>query len=175
MFNYDNYFNKYSKVYKSNINNVRKILIKFKKYLDTIYLNISEFKPNTNYDNIIQTLKKYMNIIYNYHDKIPISQLENNIDVNYHFMDTMTTSIIILYSYIFFNNKRNIIKNKKDTTFTFIMHKILMKYYAAISCPITKKTLYKFKNIIYNNKSKLKSNIIDFIKIILEGFLKVFF
>ena len=83
MFNYDNYFNKYSKVYKSNINNVHKILIKFKKYLDTIYLNISEFKPNTNYDNIIQTLKKYMNIIYNYHDKIPISQLENNIDVNY--------------------------------------------------------------------------------------------
>ena len=163
MFNYDNYFNKYSKVYKSNINNVPKILIKFKKYLDTIYLNISEFKPNTNYDNIIKTLKKYMNIIYNYHDKISISQLENNIDVNYHFMDTMTTSIIILYSYIFFNNKRNIIKNKKDTTFTFIMHKILMKYYAAISCPITKKTLYKFKNIIYNNKSKLKSNIIDFI------------
>ncbi len=54
--------------------NIRKSLIvilnKFKKYLDTIYLNISEFKSNTNYDNIIETLKTYMNIIYNYYDKI---------------------------------------------------------------------------------------------------------
>ncbi len=70
----------------------------------------------------------------------------------------MTTAIIILYSYIFFNDK-------KDTTFTFIMHKILIKYYAAISSPITIKTLYKFKIIIYNNKPKpnQKSYIINFI------------
>ena len=167
MFNYDNYFTKYSKVSKSNINDVVKILNKFKKYLDTIYLNISEFKPNTNYDNIIETLKTYMNIIYNYYDKIKISELENNIDINYQFIDVMTIAIIILYSYIFFNNnKTKIIKNKKDTTFKFIMHKILIKYYAAISSPITIKTLYKFKNIIYNNKPSKpnqKSYIIDFI------------
>ena len=166
MVNYHNYFNKYSKVSKSNINDVLKILNKFKKYLDTIYLNISEFKPNTNYDTIIETLKTYMNIIYNYYDKIQISQLENNININYHFIDVMTIAIIILYSYIFFNNnKTKIIKNKKDTTFKFIMHKILIKYYAAISSPITIKTLYKFKNIIYTNKPKpnQKKYIIDFI------------
>ena len=163
MVNYDNYFTKYSKVSKSNINDVLKILNKFKKYLDTIYLNISEFKPNTNYDNIIETLKNYMNIIYNYYDKIEISELENNININYQFIDVMTIAIIILYSYIFFNNKSKIIKNKKDTTFTFIMHKILIKYYAAISSPINKKTFYKFKIIIYNNKPNQKSYIIDFI------------
>jgi hypothetical protein len=163
MVNYDNYFNKYSKVSKSNINDVVKILEKFKKYLDTIYLNISEFKPNTNYDNIIETLKTYMNIIYNYYDKIEISELENNININYQFIDVMTIAIIILYSYIFFNDKTKIIKNKKDTTFKFIMHKILIKYYAAISSPINKKTLYKFKIIIYNNKPNQKSYIIDFI------------
>ena len=163
MVNYDNYFNKYSKVSKSNINDVVKILNKFKKYLDTIYLNISEFKPNTNYDNIIETLKNYMNIIYNYYDKIQISQLENNININYQFIDVMTIAIIILYSYIFFNDKTKIIKNKKDTTFKFIMHKILIKYYAGISSPINKKTFYKFKIIIYNNKPNQKSYIIDFI------------
>ena len=163
MVNYDNYFTKYSKVSKSNINDVLKILKKFKKYLDTIYLNISEFKPNTNYDNIIETLKNYMNIIYNYYDKIQISQLENNININYQFIDVMTIAIIILYSYIFFNDKTKIIKNKKDTTFKFIMHKILIKYYAGISSPINKKTFYKFKIIIYNNKPNQKSYIIDFI------------
>ena len=136
--------------------NIQKFLIvilnKFKKYLDTIYLNISEFKSNTNYDTIIETLKTYMNIIYNYYDKIQISELENNININYQFIDVMTIAIIILYSYIFFNdNKSTIIKNKKDTTFTFIMYKILIKYYAAISSPITIKTLYKFKNIIYKD------------------------
>ena len=44
-----------------------------------------------------------MNIIHNYYAKISHDIIQYNIDINYHFIDTMTTAIIILYSYIYIN------------------------------------------------------------------------
>jgi hypothetical protein len=173
--NYDDIFNKYETSSTSNINNVLELLKIFQNYLDSIYLTVKEFRnlkflrdssyvsvkgtSQINYDFIIGTLKKYMNIIYNYYNKIQLSELSNNIDINYHFVDTMTTAIIILYSYIYFYNISDINEHKNETyfknnhsTLTFIMQRIIKHCYTILDVPANDELLFKFKDIIYNNE-----------------------
>lgn len=177
---YDTFFDNYEKTGISYITNVVEILKTFQNYLDSIYLKINNFrslkisanysitssvkgKMQINYNDIIETLKKYMNIIYNYYDKISISELSSNIDINYHFIDTMTTAIIILYSYIYFYNISEIDEHKNETyfkynnsTITFIMHRIIKHCYTIVDVPNNDKLLFKFKDIIYNNEPRCR-------------------
>ena len=106
---YDIFFNEYKIKGESDINDVEKLLNIFENYLDSIlrdntwFRNIDKLSKNIPTKEVLENTKenltKYMNIIHNYYAKIDHYTIKENIDINFHFVDIMTTAIIILYSY----------------------------------------------------------------------------
>lgn len=187
-FDYDVFFDRYD-IESSNITQVVELLKIFQIYLDSIYLEVFRLrfrlksgKPQVNFKTVIDTLTKYMIIIYNYYNKIDIYTISHNIDINYHFVDTMTVAIIILYSYIYFQNISHIDSHRTDSisirygkytdsTLKFIMYRILTNCYTVVNTPKPNEILYKFKDIIYNSEPQCRkfienqtNVIVDFIK-----------
>lgn len=164
MSNYNSIINGYSTSdMPLTINNINNLLDVFTNYLDTIELGKDQLerllkKSNNIFNDIIQKLSSYMNIIINYYSKNTVDFLENNIDINYKFIDVMTKAILILYIYLFFKNIEPDSKpfegNFIDTSLTFIMKKILSDNYDDIDVPDSKKLFFKFKDIIYTNNQK---------------------
>ena len=181
--NYEDLFRLYYNKKDTNINDIVELLKIFEKYLVSIYKPLHWFSDNKknreSYNVIINTLIKYMNIVYNYYDKIPITRISHNIDINYKFIDTMTIAIIILYSYIYQYNISSIEKHKTDepiiqnkySTLSYMMYRIIINCYKIYIMPKKEQLLFKFKEIIYNNEPKCYifvkqqiSLVIDFIR-----------
>ena len=126
---FDIFFDEYSKSLTSDINTISILFKKFEVYLNSIlrindwFRRIKDGKRvnEAAIESTITTLSKYMNIIYEYYAKIEKQEILNNIDINYYFVDVMTTAIIILYSYIY---EYNIIDVDKH----FLMDNITINY-----------------------------------------------
>jgi len=166
---YDTFFNNYNIKVESDINDVEKLLNNFENYLNSIlrdnnwFRNIDKLSkdPPTKevLENTIKNLTKYMNIIHDYYVKIDHDIIKKNIDINFHFVDIMTTAIIILYSYVYHNNifelkshDMDMFKNYYQSIFLFFMKKIIEHcYYIDIKIE-DEELLFKFKDIIYNKE-----------------------
>ena len=164
---YNTFFDRYKQDKTIDINEIEPLLEKFEEYLNSI-LHQNYWFRNTyvkitakELEDTITILTKYMNIIHDYYARISHEIISYNIDINYHFVDMMTTSIIILYSYIYHYNifevkKHNImdvIAKSYGDILIFFMKRIIDKCYIISSKSIKKEELmFKFKDIIYTNE-----------------------
>ncbi len=168
---YDTFFNKYINTEQSNINYVKPLLINFENYLNSI-INDNDWFRNINkqtkkeatkegLENTIATLTRYMNIIHDYYARINHDIIKINIDINFYFVDIMTTAIIILYSYIYHNNifevkqhDMDMFKNYYKSILLFFMKRIIRFCYNNYNIIKDNELLFKFKDIIYNKEPR---------------------
>jgi hypothetical protein len=83
-YDYEYFFKQYEDGTSKDITQVVELLKIFQKYLDSIYLEVWEFRNKStripiNFITVIATLTKYMTIIYNYYNKIDINTISHNI------------------------------------------------------------------------------------------------
>ena len=173
----------------SDINNVEILLQKLEDYLNSILREIPWFRNNKwQYSKIkpskeqindtIIILTRYMNIIHNYYAKISHDIIQYNIDINYHFIDTMTTAIIILYSYIFNYNIYDVENHVIDNIYhpsilIFFMRKIINNCYVIDYSIEDKDLLFKFKDVIYNKPPECRKSVETQTKLVVEFINKI--
>jgi hypothetical protein len=170
--NFDVFFDEYKMSSKSDINNVSILFKNFEVYLNSI-LRLNEWFRRINngkrvneaaIECTITTLSKYMNIIYEYYAKIEKEEILNNIDINYYFIDVMTTAIIILYSYIYNFNiievDHHFLMDNTKINYQFIliiiMKRIISNCYVIDEVIKDEELLFKFKDIIYKTEPKCR-------------------
>jgi hypothetical protein len=187
---YDIFFNEYKIKGESDINDVEKLLNNFQNYLDLIlkdnkwFRNIDKLSKDIStkevLENTINNLTKYMNIIHNYYAKIDHDTIKKNIDINFHFVDIMTTAIIILYSYVYHNNifelkshHMDTFKNYYQSIFLFFMKKIINHCYSINININDEELLFKFKDIIYNKEPKCFRFVKTQMKLIIDFINKI--
>ena len=186
---FDIFFDEYSKSLTSDINTISILFKKFEVYLNSIlrindwFRRIKDGKRvnEAAIESTITTLSKYMNIIYEYYAKIEKQEILNNIDINYYFVDVMTTAIIILYSYIYEYNIIDVDKHFLMDNITInyqgiliiIMKRIISNCYVIDEVIKNEELLFKFKDIIYKNEPRCRRFVQSQMIVIIEFINKI--